>query len=690
MTSGADVYCRLARGGACGPAAAGFFAEAGGRFFRWKVDAPAVDRLLWALMLRQGVYVRDLLRWAGRYRGGLRTIVDHGLAEGWLEGERDAPADPALHPAGAALLLGSPSLIPPGVAVSSADAGPAARIEASLSLDASVVVYEGARMRWRGFAALCEVPAAVPVVAHLDLGHEVLVVTLPAGCGACLECALRWYEGSSPNAREVSEWVRSVVAQPLTDVAGPPAAAGVVCLRVSEVLEGTRTRASIDLVRVPDEASEEVPLVRHPSCGGGTSVHGAMAASQGPESLAAAIGRGRIIHGFATEDIGTPAGAPAYHLARAAPNSATRTRTVDPVFCFGDDTDPAVARIRCIAECLERYCIFHYDGARLVRSTRADLPAAVDPRSLPLFPDDRYDDRGFGFAPYVEPAELDWVEGTRLRDGSSAWVPAEAVFLGYEPPGLPLLPASSTGVAVAASTEAAVEGALLEVLERDALALAFLLRMRLPREDLSADEHIAPLVERMQSEGFVVTAFSLRLDVDVPAFLVTAVRVEGDAPRLLRGAAASPDASDALRHAFRETWRSFLYYRSYPRTLPVALEDVSPNSIEYNIAYYQDATCVRELDFLAGGRAGPGDASTQSARSVVERVGERGYEPIHVDCTLPEVASLGFRCARVIVPGMQPLSFGRQPWRLAEERIAAIAGRAVPRDSLNTGTHFFA
>ncbi|MGH9199506.1 MAG: hypothetical protein ACRD1T_27720, partial [Acidimicrobiia bacterium] len=113
MSASNDIFCQLAEGVACGTTQGGFFAGAGTEFYRWRVDAPAEDRLLWSAMLRRGVYLGDLLRWAGRHVLGVSSIIDHGLSEGWLRGQEIAEPDPAnLRSDIDVILLGPPDLIP--------------------------------------------------------------------------------------------------------------------------------------------------------------------------------------------------------------------------------------------------------------------------------------------------------------------------------------------------------------------------------------------------------------------------------------------------------------------------------------------------------------------------------------------------------------------------------------------------
>jgi ribosomal protein S12 methylthiotransferase accessory factor len=59
-------------------------------------------------------------------------------------------------------------------------------------------------------------------------------------------------------------------------------------------------------------------------------------------------------------------------------------------------------------------------------------------------------------------------------------------------------------------------------------------------------------------------------------------------------------------------------------------------------------------------------------RGTVDAVAKRGLEPIACDLTTPDVADLGLRVARVVVPGLHPLFMGHRNRALGGERLYSV------------------
>jgi thiazole/oxazole-forming peptide maturase SagD family component len=720
-----DLFCQVTPGAICGSISYGFFAGTFNHLYRWRLTGRYEERAQWAEMLRRGVLLADLLLWAGQHESSLRTVVEHGLDSGWLVGTPvGEPMTESSLESAEVVLLGSRTgswqerqlaLIGPwdrtGVAIP-----PAGPVASSAWLDAylrqgsvKAVVWDAVGVQWDGMAAICALAGRIPLLVCAQLGRETIVVTLPRDCGCCLECVWRWHVGSSRWPLERAAWYRLSISGNQQDIFDAPGLTRLIDKRLDDLLERRLTSPLTEILDSESDEALQLRPFRHPSCSQRTSDHRAprscgsyrsrRAQPQLDHLLAELTQDIPIVHNFTLEDVGSRE--ESYFVARAAINSAFRSGVTDALFCSGDGEDRRLAISRCLMECVERYCSFHFACESLLRDSQAALSASsrvLDPRALPLFAEHQYEQPDFPYQRFDENQAYDWVQTVSLTTGDPVFVPADAVYAGYRSPGRALMAASSTGTAAHPSWEEAVKAALLEVIERDALALIFLLRLGRPHVDIGEDEILLKRVLAMEADGYELRFLSLRLDINVHGVLALAARPAGPPPFLLKGAAAALDGRLALQHAFREMWRSYLYYQRYPQHLPTSRQGINRRSVEYNIAYYQTPEAADRLSFLLDtdddSRVAIDDEPDGSHTAVVKRLEDDGYEALCVDCTLPEVARLGIHCVKVVVPGLQPLSFGTSPWHLGGDRIASVADRlgrdrAAVVDRLNLQPHFF-
>ena len=159
-----------------------------------------------------------------------------------------------------------------------------------------------------------------------------------------------------------------------------------------------------------------------------------------------------------------------------------------------------VAASRCLSEAKERQAAIYDEDRDIIRATSADLEvSAIDPQSLLLISDQQYAsahewNSRFN-APHQLPPRLDrnrsiaWVTARSLVDGSMKRVPAASCFLGYPQAmeeGFPI--PDSNGLASGDRLEDAIERALLEAIERDAVSIWWYGQVKRPAMDFGGEE----------------------------------------------------------------------------------------------------------------------------------------------------------------------------------------------------------
>jgi ribosomal protein S12 methylthiotransferase accessory factor len=254
-------------------------------------------------------------------------------------------------------------------------------------------------------------------------------------------------------------------------------------------------------------------------------------------------------------------------LPNCACELASSVRTLGtPTVAFGSGAhpDPAKARAAAIGEAVERYSGVFVPSERIRRATARELgAAAVDPSRFALFHASQHRTAGFPLVPFTVDTVTTFVEGTSLLDGSSAYLPAELVYLSRPAADLaPIGYSTSSGLACGASLSEAVLGALFEVVERDAVMLAWKSALSLPLLDWSADAALTELDDRYFRPTrlrYHVVAASQFLDCPIAISVLHGPPRSGAA--LSVGAAAAATIQEAWLKALAESFGVYRWLR---------------------------------------------------------------------------------------------------------------------------------
>ncbi|MGH3800573.1 MAG: TOMM precursor leader peptide-binding protein [Pseudonocardiaceae bacterium] len=391
----------------------------------------------------------------------------------------------------------------------------------------------------------------------------------------------------------------------------------------------------------------------------------------------------------------TSRGASPVAVARLAPARAGH----DSQHGYGRADDFHSATLTAVTEALERLAGTHPRGRRTaMRAAYVDVAGqAIDPRTLGLYPDSWYEQPGFRFARFQPDRETWWVWGYSFARAEPVLVPQSFAYYGpgrKDDPGFAY--ECSNGCALGGCLEEAILYGLLEVAERDAFLMTWYARMPVPRVDLrSAGDRRIPLTAELirQRHGYEVMAFATTLEQHVPAFWTMAVDCVGGPgrPRVYCGAAAHPDAERALRCALRELGPGVagLQQRYDPDTAARLLADselvgeMDDHAMLYGhpdagqrLRFLPADEPARPLSSLADQWAWPryGDLGEDLAE-LVGRYLATGLDVIAVDTTSPEHRAGDFACAKVIVPGTLPMTFGHRYRRThGLRRLATVPG----------------
>jgi ribosomal protein S12 methylthiotransferase accessory factor len=392
---------------------------------------------------------------------------------------------------------------------------------------------------------------------------------------------------------------------------------------------------------------------------------------------------------------------------------------------FGRDLDFASAQITAVAEAMERYGGARPAGKRTVvhGSFKELSPDALDPRTLGLYPDERYAAQHFPYERYHEDLAMPWVWGHSFARGEPVLVPESVAYYRMhlvDPAHRSFVYEISNGCALGGCVEEAILHGILELAERDAFLLTWYARLPVRRLDptTSRDSRIPLMIDRLRAgTGYDVHLFDTTTEAGIPSVWAVAVHPasSADIPKLFCAAASGFDPERAVANALLELapmveWRS----GSWPQERAAAAAMVADPDL---VRQMHDHTIVNahidaydRFDFLLGGdrpahsfadsfagafRPRDEDLSVD-LRATVDRYLARGHDVVVVDQTTPEHRVAGLSCVKVLVPGLLPMTFGHWarrvdglPRLLAAPQSLGYTERRLRPDEVNPHPHPF-
>ena len=401
---------------------------------------------------------------------------------------------------------------------------------------------------------------------------------------------------------------------------------------------------------------------------------------------------------------------PWMHVYWAGSNHAHRSRSLSSLRrslrskSAGKGSTPQQSEASALCEAIERYSgAFHGDEIRCRRRhedfENAGESEAIHPNEVQLFSERQLDDaerinaRGHPYnrvPPRLDPgAEIDWSPVWSLTQGRHRYLPTSILYsMAGEGGDRPGLRADSNGCAAGNTLEEAILQGFLELVERDAFAIWWYNRLRLPGVDLSSfdDEYLASArayYGRREREMWVLDATG---DFGIPVFVAVSRRTGHGAEDILYGAGAHTDPHIAALRAVCELNQCLQLVSGPARAGPGhAVDDPTTRWWWQNGRLADHSWLAPAAGAARRGKPDYPVPDTADTREDVEHcralVEARGMEFLVLDQTRPDI---GMPVARVIVPGMRHFWARFAPGRLFDVPVSmGRRRRPLPEDRLN-------
>ena len=404
------------------------------------------------------------------------------------------------------------------------------------------------------------------------------------------------------------------------------------------------------------------------------------------------------------------------HVYWAGNNFALRSRKLSALRrslrskSAGKGSTPQQSEASALCEAVERYCgAFHGEEIRQRRSLadfeRAGTSEAIAPNEVQLFSERQLDDaerinaRGhpYNFVPArLDPdARIDWTPAWSLTQSRHRYLPTAILYsMAAERDDGPTLRADSNGCAAGNTLEEAILHGFYELVERDAFAIWWYNRLRLPEVDLASfgDEYLASAREYYGRLGRAIWVLDATSDLGIPVFVAVSRRTDGETEDILYGAGAHADPHVAALRAVCELNQCLQWVLGPGQRASGLNAGASPAVNDPMSLWWWRNGRLADHPYLApapdAARRGASDYTvpdTADTREDVERcralIEAKGMEFLVLDQTRPDI---GMPVARVIVPGLRHFWERFAPGRLFDVPVA-MGRRAgpIPEAQLN-------
>lgn len=339
----------------------------------------------------------------------------------------------------------------------------------------------------------------------------------------------------------------------------------------------------------------------------------------------------------------------------------------------GKGFSEAQARASALCEALER-CSGYFGGSETrLTASRSELgDQAIHPNDCMLYSSRQYDQRDYNNAknpdsnlvpePFDDSVQIEWSPVWSLTHETVKYLPTQYLYFGYYYPDGKADPvyslADSNGNAAGNTLEEAVLQGLLELMERDCVALWWYNMLKKPAVDLASfnDSSFMEVLDSYKRLNRRVWVLDITSDLDIPAFAAISKKIDQRAEQIIFGFGCHLDARLAIQRALGELNQKlspFLTLSQEYRRIVLDSEDIEETRSEKPTCENQPYLIPGEILPIKQRKTSPQFRSSDILEEILKCkkvIEERGMEILILDQTRPDI---GMPVAKVVCPGLR-------------------------------------
>lgn len=340
-----------------------------------------------------------------------------------------------------------------------------------------------------------------------------------------------------------------------------------------------------------------------------------------------------------------------------------------PSGAMGKGMSPAQAKASCLAEAIERYlCGYTGREPRRLARWRELGDAAPHPYTYLNYSEQQFNDRevwnqtntGFNWVGerFDEEQQIDWTPAWSLTHHALRWLPTRFCYFNYGGESKnEFCRSDSNGCASGSTLEEAVLQGFFELIERDACALWWYNRLRVPQFNIETLDD--PFQRKLQAYSHTIKrglhVLDLTTDLGIPVAMAISYRLE-DGGGIYFGLGSHLDVKIAISRALSELNQLLAFENE---TRPISQEtieqaqgdDVTMLSwLKYQTLETASYCAAEGVSDIASYHAPVMHDLRQAIEHCTRIVSEHGFDMIVLDLTREEIE---FSAARVVIPGLR-------------------------------------
>ncbi len=351
----------------------------------------------------------------------------------------------------------------------------------------------------------------------------------------------------------------------------------------------------------------------------------------------------------------------------------------------GKGSTRAQSEASALCEALERYSgTLHGDEIRTRRRLVdfCEEERALHPNQVQLFSDHQLDNADsinakghpYNIVPqrFDPEREVDWTPVWSLSKACYRYLPTSMLYFSEEGSGKELI-ADSNGCAAGNTLAEAILQGFYELVERDAFALWWYNRLRVPEIDLSSfdDEYLASAIRYYSGYDRSLWVLDVTSDLGIPTFVALSHKPDGETQDIIYGAGAHADPRLAVLRAVCELNQCLTWL---PRTGGPDGRPMIDDPLAlwwWRTARVEDCAWLLPAADAAPSRASdhPPSVATDTRDDIqacLALLDSKGLEFLVLDQTRPDI---GMPVARVVVPGLRHFWQRLAPGRLYDAPV---------------------